>query len=61
MTIETAITELEELKKFGPSFAWWHHTDAVNLGIEALKREQARRDPQLYKIGYLLPGETKEN
>jgi len=60
MKPEKAIKDLEELIKLGPLFAWWHHTDAVNLGIEALKRVQSKRAGLSYHYDPLLPGETKE-
>jgi len=60
MTIEKAIEDLKELIKFGPSFAWWHHTPAVLLGIEAMKRVQSKRAGLSHHYDPLLPGETKE-
>lgn len=44
-----------------PNYTDAEREEAHQLGIEALKREEARRNPTHYKIGYLLPGETEEN
>jgi len=60
MKPEKAIEDLEELTKLGPSFAWWHHTDALKLGIEALKRHQLLRGKFAMLGLESLPSETKD-
>ena len=34
--------------------------DAIDLGIEALKRIQSGRNPERQYVCYLLPGETED-
>jgi len=60
MTIDEAIRILIADKSDEVATEMEDIDSALQLGIEALKREQAQRNPRLFKIGYLLPGETKE-
>lgn len=60
MTLETAIEICQQLK-----YQLYVHTpieqlNALQLGIEALKREKQHRQNPGYVRGSLLPGETKE-
>lgn len=60
MILVEAITHLTEFKK---SDSLKYHPDlrdAVQLGIEALKRVKACRPVDLYAPEILLPGETEE-
>ncbi len=60
MNLAKAIELNQESEKSLRDHKFIDHADAVKLGTEAMKREQARRNPRHYKIGYLLPGETEE-
>ena len=60
MNIEKAIEELNTINHDG--FVITRHTEyeALNLGIEALKRVQRTRPGYLYAKATRLPGETEE-
>lgn len=60
MTLEKAIAALENLLVDDPHFEPERRREAVQLGIEAIKR--LRQDRRYYPAlkGELLPGETKD-
>lgn len=61
MTLDEAIEILKrEANLCDPDMEHSFH-DALHLGIEALKRCQAYRNPRLYKFTYLVPGETERS
>ncbi len=61
MEIKKAIEILEEFRIPDPGEDWQDIDNAIKLGIEALKRQEARR--KLYSNTYYqpLPGETEES
>lgn len=60
ITTKEATEQLKELTGFGPSFAWWHHTEAVNLAVEALKWRRRLEKAVLPDKYTPLPGQTEE-
>lgn len=60
MTLNKAIELLEILlEDYGDEFSQ-DDQDSIRLGIEALQREQHRREYDIHLPIELLPGETKE-
>ena len=60
MTIDQAIQILMDLTTTLPQTSPEKRREAVQLGIEALKREQDCREGEAPEYITLLPGETKE-
>ena len=60
MTIDEAIKELEEPDWLVTENHTPEYAEAVQLGIEALKREKMLRDPGVPATYDMLPGETSE-
>jgi len=60
MIIPEAIEILGELPENLNNVLDYDQQDALKLGMEALKREQQRRNLELTGIKVLLPGETNE-
>ena len=60
MTIDEAIKENEDSLSLFRLFASLERVEAMNLGIEALKREKERRHSIYWAGAALLPGETEE-
>ena len=62
MTLEEAIGHNKEVKRMVSQEAGMYHpekAEAVQLGIEALKRELEQRDFALFGTFTLLPDETE--
>jgi hypothetical protein len=60
MIIDEAIKRLEVFKKDTSEGAPELLDDAIQLGIEALRREKQRRENPRWGLPPLLPGETEE-
>lgn len=60
MNIEKAIIYLSEVKDTGCVLERDYYVEAVQLGIEALKRIQDGRSRDFDYFQHWLPGETKE-
>lgn len=60
MTIDEAIEELEQAKPYITDWKSVHCRNALQLGIEALKRVAKMRTYKPDPPGLLLPGETEE-
>lgn len=60
MTIEEAKTNLECLAQDETAELEDDEREAIQLGIEALKRVRDKRSMANYTYSYLLPGETEE-
>lgn len=60
MKIETAIKILSVLSGLFDARTRWERIDALQLGIEALKRLQQQRIDESHSTFWQLPGETKE-
>ena len=60
MTLDKAIFELEDGLRQLRGYLNKDYNDAIQLGIEALKKVKAVRDGREWVGINLLPGETKE-
>lgn len=60
MKIEKAIEILKKRKKGRQSIGQFDDVEAIQLGIEALKREQRNRKDSNYVLVGPLPGETEK-
>lgn len=60
MNLDEAIERLNSIVKAGFYFKTTPDKAAIQLGIEALKREEEHRQRIAPKHIWLLPGETKE-
>ncbi len=58
MTLDEAIRILTNLNQEEEIVGWLDIKPAVQLGIEALKREQTHRKYLFWKLPDFLPGET---
>lgn len=60
MTIDEAIKRLKECNDVTHRFDWVEFNQAIQLGIQALKRIRDSRVAVYNPINRTLPGETKE-
>jgi len=60
MELDKATKKLQDLEVWLRDADWGDDADALKLGIEALKREQERREDIDFGFALLLPGETEE-
>ena len=60
ITIDKAIRNLKAGRKDCGMIPEEEYTPTVDLAIEALKREKARRDFYGHSVSTLLPGEAEE-
>jgi hypothetical protein len=60
MTIDEAIKELEDLLRYAEPGNPTEEDEAIQLGIEALKRVKAFSDMDIIGLYKPLPGETED-
>ena len=60
MKLEKAIEILLDIELRTPHIRPQHEREALELGIEALKRVRSQRYPKYPLLHSLLPGETEE-